>query len=225
MDDPLSLRDLRQRDVLPPERLAECRVSVIGIGAVGRQVALQLAAIGVHHLQLVDFDCVEPVNLAAQGYLERDLGRMKTAATAELCRQINSTVQVDVVESRFRRSQAFGNVVFACVDSIDVRRRIFEAVWNGSGLFIDGRMAAEALRVLAVADDPTARHYADSLFSADQAFAQSCTARSTIFCANICAGLMVSQFARWLRGMPVEPDIMLNLLAGEWTAMPVPSSR
>ena len=57
-------RDLRQRDIVPPERLAACKATVIGVGAIGRQVALQLAAIGVPHLQFIDFDTVEPVNLA-----------------------------------------------------------------------------------------------------------------------------------------------------------------
>ena len=35
----LQERDLRQRDIVPPERLARCRVTVVGVGAVGRQAA------------------------------------------------------------------------------------------------------------------------------------------------------------------------------------------
>ena len=44
-----------------------------------------------------------------------------------------------------------------------------------------------------------------------------CTARSTIYTASIAAGLMVHQFAKWLRGLPVDPDLSLNLLAAELT--------
>ena len=65
----------RQRDLVPQERLAACRITVIGVGAIGRQVALQLAALGAARLQLVDFDVVEPSNLASQGFLEKDLQR------------------------------------------------------------------------------------------------------------------------------------------------------
>jgi phosphoglycerate dehydrogenase-like enzyme len=43
-------RDIRQRDIVPPERLAQCHAVVIGVGAIGRQVALQLAAVGVPFL-------------------------------------------------------------------------------------------------------------------------------------------------------------------------------
>src|SRR6185312_13727491 len=112
----------------PPERLATCRATVIGIGAIGRQVALQLAAMGIPWLQLVDFDTVEPANLACQGYLEADLGQPKVSATAALVRQINRQVQLHLVPQRFRRSLEIGQVVFVCVDKIDTRRQIWEAL-------------------------------------------------------------------------------------------------
>jgi sulfur carrier protein ThiS adenylyltransferase len=41
---------------------------VIGVGAIGRQVALQLAALGVPDLSLYDPDTVAVENLAPQGY-------------------------------------------------------------------------------------------------------------------------------------------------------------
>ena len=55
----------RQADLVPQSRLQELLVTVIGVGAIGRQVALQLAAIGVRRLQLIDFDRVELTNVAA----------------------------------------------------------------------------------------------------------------------------------------------------------------
>ena len=48
----LTKRNQRQRDLVPPERLAACNAMVIGVGAIGRQVALQLAAIGIHCMAL-----------------------------------------------------------------------------------------------------------------------------------------------------------------------------
>ena len=49
----------RQADIVPRERILDCRATVIGVGAIGRQVAIQLTAIGVPQLQLIDFDHVE----------------------------------------------------------------------------------------------------------------------------------------------------------------------
>ena len=52
----------RQRDIVPTERIAECKATVIGVGAIGRQVALQLSAIGIPWLQLIDFDSAPDVS-------------------------------------------------------------------------------------------------------------------------------------------------------------------
>lgn len=75
----------RQRDIVPADRIASCKATVIGVGAIGRQVALQLSAMGISWLQLIDHDTVEWSNLASQGYLEGDMGQSKVNATLELC--------------------------------------------------------------------------------------------------------------------------------------------
>ena len=205
----------RQKDIVPPERIAACRATVIGVGAIGRQVALQLAAMGIPWLQLVDFDVVETSNLASQGYLEEDLGTLKVEATAAQCRRINSGIEITPVAERFRRSLEIGNAVFDCVDTIDVRRLIWEAVKGTALFYVDGRMSAEVLRVLTACDSQSHRHYPTTLFRTEEAFVGACTAKTTIYCANIAAGMMVAQFAKYLRHLPVEPDIQLNLLAME----------
>ena len=110
-----------------------------------------------------------------------------------------------------------GNVIFACVDRINTRQLIWEAVRDKVDFWADGRMSAEVLRVLTACDAASRKHYPTTLFAQEEAFVGACTARSTIFSSNIAAGLMVSQFAKWLRGLPVEPDVTLNLLASELT--------
>ena len=174
-----------------------------------------LSAVGLSWLQLVDFDVVEESNLASQGYLESDLGRSKVEATADLCQQMNHQLEVHELRQRFRRSQETGNVLFCCVDRIDVRRLIWEAVHERVDFFSDGRMAAEVVRVVTACDAPSRDHYPDTLFPREEAHACSCTARSTIFTANVAAGLMLEQFALWLRRLPVDPDLQLNLLTSE----------
>jgi molybdopterin/thiamine biosynthesis adenylyltransferase len=110
----------RQNDIVPPGRLAACRATVVG--AIGRQVALQLSAVGIPWLQLVDFDTVEWSNLASQGYLEADMGELKVNATLQLCWRINAACQIQAVPERFRRSMETGNAVFCAVDSIETGR-------------------------------------------------------------------------------------------------------
>ena len=109
-------------------------------------------------------------------------------------------------------------MLFCCVDSIATRKLIWEEVRDRVRLFVDGRMSAEVIRVLAAGDHASRRHYPTTLFAQADAFHGACTARSTIYTANIAAGLMVGQFARWLRGLPVDADLMLNLLSSELVA-------
>jgi sulfur carrier protein ThiS adenylyltransferase len=205
----------RQRDIVPAERIADCKATVIGVGAIGRQVALQLTAMGIPWLQLIDFDVVEESNLASQGYLENDLNKLKVNVTLDLCWQINSNMEIQAVSERFRRSIEIGNVVFCAVDRIDVRRLIWQAVKDKVNFYCDGRMSAEVMRVLTACDFESRKHYPSTLFHAEEAFVGSCTAKTTIYCANIAAGLMVAQFTKYLRQLPIDADIQLNLLASE----------
>jgi sulfur carrier protein ThiS adenylyltransferase len=205
----------RQRDIVPPERIADCKATVIGVGAIGRQVAMQLSAMGIPWLQIIDHDKIEWSNLASQGYLEGDMGKLKVNATLELCMRINTTTQIQAVPDRFRRSMEIGNIVFCCVDRIDVRRLVWEAVKDKVNLFCDGRMSAEVLRVITAYDSESRKHYPTTLFNSEEAFVGPCTAKTTIYCANIAAGFMLAQFTKYLRLLPIDADIQLNLLASE----------
>ncbi len=214
----MSDRFSRQADIVPRERVLDCTATIIGVGAIGRQVALQLTAIGVPHLQLIDFDHVETSNLATQGFMQKDLESPKVDVTAEFVREMNHDLNVEVILERFKRSTPVGNCVFACVDSIEIRKLIWDAVKDKVNFFVDGRMSAEVLRIITACDEKGRKYYPQTLFTAEQAHAGPCTAKTTIYCANIAAGFMLAQFTKYLRLLPVDPDIQINLLASEINA-------
>jgi sulfur carrier protein ThiS adenylyltransferase len=205
----------RQEDIVPAERIADCKATVIGVGAIGRQVARQLTAMGIPWLQIIDFDIVEESNLASQGYFQNDLGRPKVEATGQICQEINPGLELYTLNDRFKRSTDIGDVVFCAVDRIDTRRLIWQSVKDRIRFFCDGRMSAEVLRVLTACDLQSRQHYPTTLFQSQEAFIGACTAKSTIYCANIAAGLMLAQFTKYLRQLSVDADIQLNLLASE----------
>jgi len=210
-----SERYSRQEDIVPRQRVLDCKATVIGVGAIGRQVAIQLTAIGVPHIQLIDFDSVDLTNLTTQGYMYKDLNQPKVDATAEFCRQINYDLQVEVVLDKFKRSTPVGNCVFVCVDSIVARKHIWNALIDKTNFYIDGRMSAEAVRIITACDGSGRNYYPTTLFASEEAHAGPCTAKSTIYCANIVAGFMLAQFTKYLRFMPIDHDIQINLLASE----------
>ena len=192
--------------------------TVIGVGAVGRQVALQLAALGVRLIQLIDFDRVELTNVTTQGYFAEDAeqNRFKVEAAREAVLRIDPGIGVERICDRFRPQQAVGAAVFCCVDSISARAAIWRSIANRCEFWADGRMLGEVVRVLAAADVASREYYATTLFSQQHAQVGTCTSRSTIYAASIAAALMLHQFTRWLRGIPVCPDSTLNLLSSEW---------
>jgi sulfur carrier protein ThiS adenylyltransferase len=219
----LTDRDIRQRDIIPREKLDLITGLVIGVGAVGRQVALQLATIGVPRLVLVDHDTIAVENLAAQGFYEGDIDVPKVVATSAICRCINSAVDVVTHQKRFDKdieipmaSPEHRKAVFCCVDSMAARKDIWKLL-EFEHFFVDTRMAAEVARIFCVtSDDPaSAEYYPTTLFDDTQAYAASCTSKTTIYCANLCAALAVSQMTKWLRNIPTDSDVTFNIMTTE----------
>lgn len=205
----------RQSGLIPTGRLREQQASVIGVGAIGRQVALQLASLGVGTIQLIDFDFVELHNVTSQGYRESDTGRSKVVATSSAIGDIDQSIVVEQVNDRFRPSLDTHSIVFCCVDSISARTAIWKSLGESVAFWADGRMLGEVIRVLTACNASAKSHYSSTLFSQDEAQTGTCTSRSTIYAASVAAGLMVHQFTRWLRKLPDDADLQLNLLSSE----------
>ncbi|QDV55356.1 ThiF family adenylyltransferase [Rosistilla oblonga] len=212
----------RQSQLVPADRLADVTATVIGVGAIGRQVAMQLAYIGVPSIQLIDFDAVDLSNTTTQGYRKHEIGWAKPFACSQAISEIAPSIEVIRVEDRFRPRLEIGNAVFCCVDSITARTAIWKSVQGRSAFWADGRMLGEVLRVLAVTDGASSTHYDSTLFTASEAQQGTCTSRSTIYAASIAAGLTVHQLTRWLRGIPIDADTSVNLLSGEWSIHDTP---
>jgi molybdopterin-synthase adenylyltransferase len=143
----------RQQDLVPQPKPAEITATVIGVGAIGRQAALQLAAIGTPKLQIIDFDMVDLSNVTTQGYFAADVGHPKVKALAAAIAQLDPAITVETIQDRYRARIPVDHAVFCCVDSIDAR----SAIWRSAGpkcrFWVDGRMSGEVIRVLAVGND------------------------------------------------------------------------
>ena len=118
-------RFARQQELVPAEKLVATTATVIGVGAIGRQVALQLAAIGIRQLQLVDFDHVESTNVTTQGYWQDDIGHAKAQAMAAVIARIDPDITVEPICDRFHPRIPLGGAVFCCVDRIETRAVIW----------------------------------------------------------------------------------------------------
>ena len=209
----------RQSEFVPRPVITESPCTVIGCGAIGRQVAIQLAAIGVPRLTLIDFDNVDLSNVTTQGFSKKDVGKSKVLAVADHITGSVDDVEVVPIDDRYRPKYLGDPAVFSCVDKIQVRELMWKAVQQKATFWVDGRMSGEVMRIIAidVRSGEDRDYYPRTLFAADEAQGGRCTAKSTIYTASIAGGLMVHQFTRFLRNCRLDRDVLHSLPMGDVT--------
>lgn len=207
-------RTSRFSTLLPISRLTDTPLTVIGCGAIGRQVSLALAAMGVQRLTLFDFDEVSPENLGPQGYRPDQIGELKVVALGKDLVAINPDLSVHCCARRFAYDDLSERerIVFCCVDSIRTRGEIFDDTYARLDLFLDARMAAECCQLYAWSPDQSPSSYRDTIFPEGEAADLPCTARSTFYCAQLASSLMVALYSKWLRGIPLPASMTVDLL-------------
>lgn len=205
-DQPTDGRYTRNADLVCQDAINLYPVVIVGVGAIGSQLAEQLAKLGVTQFILIDMDCVSEVNLSVQGFYEDELGDSKVMAVADRLLRINHKVDVTTHARPWtaKDSQELipeDAVVFACADSMIVRKQLFETelLRRRQPVFFDGRMTAESFKVFAATTElpESVRFYRDSLFSQGEVYREACTAKATIYCASIAAGCMCALFKQW----------------------------
>ena len=100
-------------------------IHIIGCGAIGSTLAVQLTRCGLNNLTLWDFDKVASHNLANQAFRYRDITIPKTEAITEIIKSINP--QATTNEMQGYTDEKLSGYVFMAVDKIDVRKQIVKS--------------------------------------------------------------------------------------------------
>src|SRR5260370_15767750 len=88
-------------------KLKRARVLTIGTGGLGAPLGLYLAAAGVGHLGLVDFDVVDSSNLQRQvTFTTADVGRPKSEAAKARLSALNPAIEIVSYETRLTSDNA-----------------------------------------------------------------------------------------------------------------------
>ena len=89
------------------KKLKAARVLVIGSGGLGSPVLLYLAAAGVGHIGIVDFDVVDDSNLQRQVlFTVEDIGKSKSETAKKRLLALNPHIEVKVYNTRFTKDNA-----------------------------------------------------------------------------------------------------------------------
>lgn len=141
-------------DIDGQEKLLSARVLIIGLGGLGSPVAMYLAAAGVGHLVLADFDVVDLSNLQRQiVHTTKRIGQNKAASAAQAVRELNSEIQVSYIEKLLDAdtlAEQIGqvNTVVDCTDNFATRFAINAAcvaakvpLVSGAAIRLEGQIA------------------------------------------------------------------------------------
>lgn len=187
----------RQFDLFRPEQAAP--VTVIGAGGIGSALVFVLAKMGVPDITVMDFDTVEDVNVASQLYGPADIGQAKVECLARLCAAMSGARITPRLE-RYE-GQPLKGVVVAAVDSMAVRRQIWEACCFNLDVdfFVDTRMGGNVAQVLTAQplDPDDVRAYEAQLFTDAEASPLPCTSRAVAYNTFAIGSLAAAALRRW----------------------------
>ena len=117
-------------DWFPSEVVKNAQFAIIGCGAVGNEVAKNLALLGVGHLSLYDFDKIELHNLTRSVlFRESDVGRSKAEVAATRSADLDPNIRVEYHHGDFWDTLSLDEVrgldgVICCVDNFEARLKL-----------------------------------------------------------------------------------------------------
>lgn len=108
-------------------KIVEAKVLVVGAGGLGCPVLSYLAAMGVGHIGIVDYDRVELKNLHRQVlYTEADIGKSKAGTAMQKLQAQNSEINIAAYPEKFTQENAAQimssyDIIVDCCDNTHTR--------------------------------------------------------------------------------------------------------
>ncbi len=109
------------------EQLLNANILIIGMGGLGAPAAIYLAAAGIGHLILVDFDEVDLSNLQRQiVHTTTDIGRPKVESAKESLLSLNPDIEITTINRKLSTKEMGAeikkaDVVLDCSDNFTTR--------------------------------------------------------------------------------------------------------
>lgn len=206
-------------------------IHIIGVGATGSFVAMELARMGCPVLNIYDFDDVEIHNIPNQYYDTGDLGKLKAEALADKLRLINPDITVNVGKEAVTPEDIskMSGYVFLLVDSMKVRKELWEAAKTNANIINvwESRLGSDQARVysLPIEEGKDYSKYEQDFYDDDNAEMSACGTSITVLPIVLqTSALMIVQFIDLVMDNPVIPhfktifDNHYNKYEEDWDA-------
>src|SRR5262249_40310751 len=139
-------RSLAISSVWELPRIRAANALVVGAGALGNEVAKNLAMMGVRSIAVLDKDTVEVANLSRSVFFrESDHGRPKTEVIQDRIRELNPDVEALTLTGDLNSVLGLGflrrmDMIFSCLDSRIARRSLNRMCEKVGKSWVDGSM-------------------------------------------------------------------------------------
>jgi adenylyltransferase/sulfurtransferase len=119
-------------------------VLVVGAGALGNEVAKNLALMGVGYVYILDFDTIEAANLSRSPlFRESDSGRRKAEVAAARAKELNPNIHIQYLHGDVTTMLGLGvvrrmDVIIGCLDNREARLAVNRYAYWMNKPWVDG---------------------------------------------------------------------------------------
>lgn len=201
---------MRQWGIIHPDKL-NMPILIVGAGSIGSWTALALSKLGCSNITIADGDTIEVHNAASQVYKSSDLGEKKVDALLMKMSSLTDE-RLTIIDEHWEGNSLEGySIIIAAVDNITVRSKLFNALPPGA-LYIDARMAGNALEIYTVKDTPEDKKaYEGTLFSEEETLDIPCSERSVVYNVFCVAGLVGDLVAKYANEQEIPKELIMDL--------------
>jgi adenylyltransferase/sulfurtransferase len=214
------------------QRLLDSRALVIGMGGLGSPVAMYLAAAGIGHLVVSDFDRVDESNLQRQIiHGQDDIGESKASSAARALAAINPRTRVDALDYEIDDDELWeqaraADVIVDCTDNFPTRFALNRvSIGTGTPLVSGAAIRWEGQVATFIPTDPDSPCY-QCLYPDESVEAATCAAEGVIApLVGVVGSIEALEAMRVLTGLTDELAgrlLLIDGLAMEWQVIRLP---
>ncbi len=219
-------------DIVGQDKLLDARVLIIGMGGLGSPVGLYLAAAGIGHLVISDFDDVDLSNLQRQiAHTTDSIGLSKVTSAKQTLHAINPLIEVTAINEKLvgenlLQQVKLADIVVDCCDNFETRFAINDAcvaaktpLVSGAAIRFEGQISVFDSR------DEKCPCY-NCLYPRDGSIAQSCSENGVIApITGIIGSMQALETIKVLTGAGESLQgrvLLLDGLSMQWQSMQLP---
>lgn len=190
-------------------------IRVIGAGATGSWLVMQLAKLGFQNVHIYDFDVIEEHNLPNQLFRIDQLGMNKAQACIDLAKDFGN-VSYTAHDMRVDATTNLSGYVFVLTDTMASRKEIFEGALKFKPQvksFIETRMGLQGYYIYTVnpMEHDQCEGYAKTLFKDEEGSVSACgSSQSVGVTASACASMALCQMLNVELGQHYEQEFKFS---------------